>query len=220
MSKDSGVTQGFEAVESLVPNPWNTNRMSPDAESKLEASIRRFGMFKPIVVRELADGTLQILGGQHRWEAAMRMGHERVPVINLGKIPDKRAKEIGLVDNGRYGADDPLELTALIKELGEAAELAEFLPFENLDIGSMFSGAGAPGVDITIPDTDAEQPPIELPSGPPAHQIMRFKVPVEDVAWIQSMIETTMRDQRFTGDDSQTNAGNAFVFLLNKVRSA
>ena len=105
------------APERLSPNPWNTNVVSPENQQKLNASIKRFGMFKPIVVREI-DGTLEIIGGQHRWEAAVEMKLPEVPVVNLGRITDKKAKEISLVDNGRYGADDTLQLAELLDDIG------------------------------------------------------------------------------------------------------
>lgn len=50
-------------TSALSPNPWNTNELTPEAERKLDESIRRNGMFKPIIVRERADGKLEIVGG-------------------------------------------------------------------------------------------------------------------------------------------------------------
>ncbi|MEZ6841329.1 ParB/RepB/Spo0J family partition protein [Acinetobacter baumannii] len=67
-------------------------------------------MFKPIVVRQLDNGTLQIIGGEHRALVAKQMKVDKVPAFNLGKISDVEAKEIGLLDNGRYGSDDALKI--------------------------------------------------------------------------------------------------------------
>src|SRR5437762_10365036 len=106
----SNPTQLFVDPRLLQPNPWNTNVVSPDNEAKIDASNQRLGMFKPIIVRELPDGTLQILGGAHRRESAIRLGWDQVPVFNVGPVSDKQAKEIGLADNARYGHDDTLAL--------------------------------------------------------------------------------------------------------------
>ncbi|MFH3733079.1 chromosome partitioning protein ParB, partial [Acinetobacter baumannii] len=46
------------------------------------------------------------------------------------------------------------------------------------------------------------------------HQIMRFKVPIEDVDAITKLIEKTIKAQGFTESDSLTNAGDALVYLL------
>jgi ParB family chromosome partitioning protein len=71
--------QAVVPVELLHPNPWNTNVVTPENEKRIEESIKRLGLFKPVTVRELTDGRLEILGGQHRWEAARRLGYKEVP---------------------------------------------------------------------------------------------------------------------------------------------
>ena len=67
-------------VDQMDPNPWNPNQMDAAAEVKLDAAIRRLGVFKPIIVRE-NSGRLEIIGGQHRWESAKRLGMEEIPVV-------------------------------------------------------------------------------------------------------------------------------------------
>ena len=58
-------------------------------------------------------------------------------MVNLGRISDKKAKEIGLVDNGRYGADDTLQLAQLLDGLGvQADELSSFMPYSESDFAS------------------------------------------------------------------------------------
>jgi ParB family chromosome partitioning protein len=202
----------------LRPNPWNTNHVSPENELKIEASIKRFGVFKPIIVRELSDGTLEILGGKHRNDAAIRMGLSEVPVMSLGNIPDDKAKEIGLVDNGRYGEDDPLQLSELLKSLGsDSIELQSFLPLTDDDLHSIFATSSIALDELDLSDEDETLP--ELPTAPvvQTHQLMRFKVPVEDAAKLTAVIERTMKEQGFTEEDSFTNAGNALVYLLSKA---
>lgn len=202
------------APNQLTPNPWNTNIVSPENQHKLEESVKRFGIFKPILVRELSDGTLQIIGGEHRWDAAKSLGHSEVPVVNLGRISDKKAKEIGLVDNGRYGADDTLQLANLLEDLGVSAEeLAGFMPYSESDFNSIFSSVNISLDDLDLPD-ESEIPAIPATKPPQTHQIMRFKVPIDDVGTITDLIERTMKEQRFTDEDSLSNAGNALVHLL------
>lgn len=203
-------------IGALEPNPWNTNIVSPENERKIEASLKRYGFFRPILVRETASG-YQILGGEHRWEVAKRLGYTTIPVINLGRIDEKRAKEIGLIDNGRYGEDDTLQLAELLKDLGSAAELMEFLPYTGDELEGIFSSSSISLDDLDIPEDDGKEP--ELPSlkASQTHQIMRFKIPLEDADFVQRLIETTMKHQGYTDDDSMTNAGNALVHLLRSV---
>ena len=205
-------------VGSLKPNPWNTNVVSPENEEKIESSIKRFGIFRPIVARELEDGTLEILGGQHRWQAAKRLGLSEIPVVNLGRISDKKAKEIGLVDNGRYGEDDALALSELLKDLGTTDELLGFLPYSGDELETLFSSTSIDLDDLDIPDDDGKVPDLPPLKATQTHQIMRFKVPIEDSDFVQRLIEATMRSQGFTDDDSMTNAGNALVHLLKEIK--
>lgn len=202
---------------SLVPNPWNTNVVSPDNEAKLEESIRRFGMFKPVVVRELDDGSLQIIGGEHRASAAQRMGIKTIPVVNLGRIDDHRAKEISLVDNGRYGADDTLQLAELLEGLGKVDELASFMPYSETDFASIFSSVNIALDDLDLDDAEETAPSLPKEKPIQTHVVMRFKVPVDDQSWIVDLIEKTMKCQKFTDEDSLTNAGDALVHLLKTI---
>lgn len=204
-------------IDSLVPNSFNTNVVSPESEQKLENSIARFGIYKPIICRELEDGTLEIIGGEHRWRAAQKIGYTHVPVVNLGSVPDAKAKEIMLVDNGRYGEDDTLALAELLQDMGNADEILSFLPYSTHELDAIFSATS-----IALDDLDSDSDDIpDLSSAASSkplktHQIMRFKVPVEDSEWLQKQIEHVMKTQGFTEDDSMTNAGNALVHILKE----
>ena len=205
--------------QQLTPNPWNSNVVSPANEAKLEESIKRHGMFKPVIVREMEDGSLQIIGGQHRAQAAQRMGVENIPVVNLGRISEKKAKEVGLLDNGRYGSDNTLQLAELLEELGTPDELAVFMPFSETELTSIFSSVNISLDDLDIDGSDDDDDAV-MPKSKPTqtHQVMRFKVPIDDVDDITDLIEKTMKQQKFTESDSLTNAGDALVFLLQQLK--
>lgn len=132
----------IEYVDSslLTPNPWNPNVVDSSNQLKLETSIERLGVFKPVIVR-LKDDALEILGGQHRWQYLHERG-EQVPILNLGEISDEKAKEVGLVDNGRYGEDDPLAMRELIEEMDASiAEITSFMPTSDEELASLFKDA-------------------------------------------------------------------------------
>jgi len=198
----------------LTPNPWNTNVVSPDNETKLEESIKRLGMFKPVVVRETKDG-LQIIGGEHRAQIAKRIGMKSIPIVNLGAVDDKKAKEIGLVDNGRYGSDDTLQLAELLEGLGTVEELASFMPFGESDLASIFSSVNIALDDLDIPDED-EIPKVPKEKPMQTHQVMRFKIPIDDVGPLTDQINSVMKSQKFTEGDSLENAGDALVFICKR----
>jgi len=214
----SNPTLQYANPRALQHNPWNTNVVSPDNEAKIDASVQRLGMFKPIIVRTLANGILQILGGAHRRDSAIRLNMDSVPVINVGT--DKKAKEIGLVDNGRYGNDDSLALAKLLDELGNPSELGEFLPYTDADLESIFATSNIALDDLDSLDLDdtADAPPL-APTTRVAqtHAVVRFKVPVDDHDKVMAVINAVMKRQRFSDEDSLTNAGNALVHILKDI---
>lgn len=201
----------------LKPNPWNTNHVSPDNQAKLDEAISRLGMFKPIVVRELDNGSFQILGGEHRRDSAIRLGINPVPVISVGTIDDKTAKEIGLADNARYGTDDMLSLAELMDSLSEDEhDLASFLPYTDTDLKAIFATVNidVDSLDFDEKGEDFELPEDKTPKAPKTHTIMRFKVPIGDSERISTIIKDAQKRYGFTEADELTNAGDALVHLL------
>ncbi len=132
-SMDVKITILQVEVARLRPNPWNTNSVGAQNFEKLKGSIEKLGFFKPILARELDGGQFEILGGEHRWRAAMEQGISTVPVISVGKISDLVAKQMSLVDNERYGEDDQVALQRLIEEIQSELDyqLSEIAPYDD-----------------------------------------------------------------------------------------
>lgn len=206
---------------SLKPNPWNPNQMGPEMEKRLQKSLADLDFFKPIIVRELASGDLQILGGEHRAHAAGRSGVAEVPVVNLGRISDSKAKAIGQVDNGRYGEDDALMLSAVLKDLKhDGYDVTAFLPISTEDLAGIFAsdeidldalGDLEKEDDKDIPDPTSARPTI-------THTIMRFKVPVEDQEKVQALFDHVIKSKGLKDQDSMVMAGMALVLIANAAR--
>ncbi len=207
--------------EKLRPNPWNTNIVTPENEAKLDQAIKRFGFFKPITVRESVDGEFEILGGEHRWEAALRAGLKEVPIFSVGVISDKQAKEIMLADNARYGADDTISLAELLSEIGEPEELQQYLPWNEADISAIFSSVDISLDELELEDEfDGEGKKEELtPKAAKTHTILRFKVSIPDAEKITEMVTKAQKSLDFTKSDELTNAGDVLVHLLGLHRS-
>lgn len=200
---------------SLVPCPWNPNRLDPEDELKLDNSIIRLGMFKPILARRTHDGRLEIVGGHYRRESAIRLGLPLVPVVDLGEVPDDRAKEIMVIDNGRYGHDDPAALAQLLEDLGQPAVLATFMPYELAEMEAFVSTAKIDLSDLGLDEDDA--PPVATKAAKTArtHEVMRFKIGVGDAENVRQALTGIMGAQGFTESDDLTNAGDALVWIIN-----
>lgn len=207
--------------KTLHRNPFNPNHVAPANMLKLRKSIEDLGFNTAVVVRELADGTLQILGGQHRTEVAREIGLKQIPVINLGPVDDKRAKKIGLADNSRYGSDDSLQLAAIIEELQVDTDLASFLPIQNEDLQAIMK---AVDIDLdkldVLPEDDEDEDgrdPTEERAERPAktHEMMTFRVTVREAEAIRTKIEKTIKKEGLDdGSDDKTLAGSALAYLL------
>lgn len=205
----------------LRPNPWNTNSVAPDNMEKLKRSISDLGFCTAVVVRQLDSGELEILGGQHRTQAAIALGIERIPVVNLGEIEENRAKKIGLVDNSRYGTDDSLSLAQLLDDIGvDRSELAGFLPMDENEIDAVFSAADIDldNLDFIADEDDEEDDPTSLEDAKerpaPTHTQVRFRVPNADAEAISRLIEKTISREGIDEGDEATNAGAALAHLL------
>jgi len=199
----------------LNPNQFNTNVVAPAEMEKLTASLERYGWVRPVLARRTDDG-LEILGGQHRVEAARELGHDTVPVIILEDISDTRAREIGLIDNARYGQDDAIGLAELLEEVGGAQMMSEFLPIGEDDLASLTTDIDDDEIENLLSDdepvdTSERQKPVKT------HQIMRFKVPISDADKVQDFFERIMDFQDFTDGDSLTNAGDALVYAVSSL---
>lgn len=185
---------------------------------KLRNSIRDLGFSSSVVVRELSDGRLQILGGRHRVLVAKEQGIE-VPILNLGKIDDVQAKKISLVDNQRYGNDDVDALASVLESLDIDTEgLAQLMPVSVADMNDIIRASATIDLDDLdfIGDEDDDSPPPEAPAERPAktHEIVKFRLTMRDAENVRVKIENTIRDLGLKGGDEMSTAGEALAFLI------
>lgn len=203
-------------TKNLKPNPWNSNFLSPENQEKLDNALSRIGFFKPIVVRETENpDEYEILGGEHRWESAIRLNIEEVPIFSVGKITDQRAKEITLADNARYGSDDAMALSDIMSDLNDV-DIQSFLPYTDIDLKTLFSASNISLEELDIEETKEEDKKPEPTQNrvSKTHQIMRFKVGIEDSEKISEIIRRIQKRNGFDSSDELTNAGDALVFAL------
>ncbi|CAM3515869.1 TPA: hypothetical protein GF684_10755 [Escherichia coli] len=170
-------------VANLRPNPWNTNSVGAQNFEKLKGSIEKLGFFKPILARELDGGIFEILGGEHRWRAAMEQGISTVPVISVGKINDLVAKQMSLVDNERYGEDDQVALQRLIEEIQSEIDyrLSDIAPYDD-EMAATLAKASVIDLEALEALSRGDDEPVDEDKREKTervgaeHQTMRFKV--------------------------------------------
>lgn len=203
----------------LVPNQFNPNRQSPDEEEKLSNSVDRLDFFKPIIARQLPSGKLEILGGEHRWKMAVKKGLNEVPVVNLGVVDDKRAKEICIVDNQRMGHDDNIALAEVLGDL-DIDELLTFTSYSEADIAGIFSSVNIDLDGLGLDDEDNSDGDPQLPKQRVQQTtvMQQFKVPIGDAEMVEKVIETITKREGFTNEDSLSNVGHALVYLCQRFK--
>ncbi|MBX4594530.1 chromosome partitioning protein ParB [Klebsiella pneumoniae] len=212
-------------VARLRPNPWNTNSVGAQNFEKLKGSIEKLGFFKPILARELDGGQFEILGGEHRWRAAMEQGISTVPVISVGKISDLVAKQMSLVDNERYGEDDQVALQRLIEEIQSELDyqLSEIAPYDD-ELAATLARESAIDLEMLEALSRGDEEPIEKDSREKAkrvgaeHQTMRFKVTFDASDRVTETIKSIIKEQAINTGNDMENAGEALVWLVDNYK--
>ena len=64
----------------------------------LAASIKSQGILQPIVVRQKAENTFEIIAGERRWRAAQIVGLHEIPAI-IKEMNDEEALQAALIEN-------------------------------------------------------------------------------------------------------------------------
>ena len=224
-SMDVKITILQVEVARLRPNPWNTNSVGAQNFEKLKGSIEKLGFFKPILARELDGGQFEILGGEHRWRAAMEQGISTVPVISVGKISDLVAKQMSLVDNERYGEDDQVALQRLIEEIQSELDyqLSEIAPYDD-ELAATLARESAIDLEMLEALSRGDEEPIEKDFRAKAervgaeHQTMRFKVTFDASDRVTETIKSIIKEQAINTGNDMENAGEALVWLVDNYK--
>ena len=96
--------------------PWNPNSMSPAMEAHLAASLDRFGLVVPVVVRPDGPDHYQVIGGNQRLAALQARGVDPIPCVVV-TVDDTEARLLAQALNAIHGADDWNSKAALVRDL-------------------------------------------------------------------------------------------------------
>src|SRR5258705_10620282 len=133
----------FVAIGDLIPDPHNPRKHGRAQISAIARSIEAFGFNAPILV----DKKTKSVAGHGRYEAAMLLGIDKVPVILLDHLTPTQAKAYLLADNqltDRSTFDDN-KLAIQLKELSDLV----------LDFDIEAIGFEPPEIDLRIQSLDS-----------------------------------------------------------------
>lgn len=106
------------AISAVKPNPFQPRTHFDEASlASLASSIGALGVLQPILVREVGDGTYELIAGERRWRAARRAGLQRIPVLVRDGTTDAQSLEQALVENLHRQDLNPLEEAAAYQQL-------------------------------------------------------------------------------------------------------
>jgi ParB family chromosome partitioning protein len=96
-------------VEQLRPGKYQPRRHFDQAAIEdLAQSIKEKGIIQPLIVRQLAEDTYEIIAGERRWRAAQGAMLHEVPVL-VRELSDTEALELALIENLQRQDLTPLE---------------------------------------------------------------------------------------------------------------
>lgn len=106
-------------------HPYENNpRNNTEAIDKVANSIREFGFLNPIVI----DRNGVIAAGHTRYEAAKKLGLEKVPCVEAEKLSEKQIRAFRLVDN-KVAEIATWDFGKLNSELAELSDQFDFSDF-------------------------------------------------------------------------------------------
>ncbi len=107
------------SIERLDPNPDQPRQTMGDL-SELMASMQEKGVIEPLIVRQ-RDGRFQIIAGERRYQAAVQIGLQEMPVI-IRDADDRELIEIALIENLQRKDLTPFEEADALQSLVDRFE--------------------------------------------------------------------------------------------------
>jgi DNA modification methylase len=145
-----------KSVETLIPYIKNSRTHSDAQIAQIAASIKEFGWTNPILV----DGDNGIIAGHGRLMAARKLGHTKVPVIELKDMTETQKKAYIIADNQlamNSGWDTSL-LTLELTDLQADGFDLELLGFDSKELNALLEPEVVEGLtdEDAVPDVPDE----------------------------------------------------------------
>lgn len=84
-------------IDRLEPNPEQPRQMMGDL-TELKASIAEKGIIEPLIVRPCGDERYGIIAGERRYQAAVQLGLDELPVV-IRSADESESLELALIEN-------------------------------------------------------------------------------------------------------------------------
>ena len=112
-------------VEKIKANPNQPRREFLETSlEELAESIRQIGIIQPITLRQMEDGTYQIIAGERRWRASQMAGLNSVPAY-VRTADDEKMMQMALVENIQREDLNAIEIALAYQNLIEQYHLTQ-----------------------------------------------------------------------------------------------
>ena len=112
-------------IGQIVPNPNQPRReMDQEALQELADSIREIGIVQPITLRQMDDGTYQIIAGERRWRASQLAGLTTIPAY-VRKASDESVALMALVENIQREDLNAIEIALAYSNMQQVMNLTQ-----------------------------------------------------------------------------------------------
>lgn len=141
-------------LDSVQPNGWNPNQMTPEVLASLKHGLLNDGWLASQALLVWASdendkSKLVIIDGEHRWRAAQELGFVEGPAVFLYALTEAKAKALTVGMNQKRGSWNEQALAQLLGELA-VDKSSEALA---LDLG--FTTKGVDALLASLPKLNA-----------------------------------------------------------------
>lgn len=130
ISTDSVKTGGSSsiseiAISKIKANPNQPRReFDPEALQELADSIKEIGIIQPITLRQMEDGTYQIIAGERRFRASQLAGLTALPAY-IRTADDENVMEMALIENIQREDLNAMEIALAYQHLLDEYDLTQ-----------------------------------------------------------------------------------------------
>lgn len=123
-------TGGSSSINEVPVEKIKANPNQPRSEfletslEELAESIRQIGIIQPITLRQMEDGTYQIIAGERRWRASQMAGLNSVPAY-VRTADDEKMMQMALVENIQREDLNAIEIALAYQNLIEQYHLTQ-----------------------------------------------------------------------------------------------
>jgi ParB family transcriptional regulator, chromosome partitioning protein len=116
-ARGTAAAEKFVPIEQISPNPEQPRKRFDQGDlDDLAASIKEKGVIQPLIVRQRADGTYEIVAGERRWRASQMAKLHELPVI-VRSFTDVEVLEVAIIENIQRADLNSIEEAAGYRQL-------------------------------------------------------------------------------------------------------